>query len=124
VRVGLCQEVVRDAGACRDRALVVRTYTATDECGLEAEPVVHTLTVHDDTPPAWLEAPRQDRTGTRPDPFVFDAPPAAEDNCGSDVDVSAHHTDTAEATHYAFLAVDACDNAAWQNYTVSYVGTG
>lgn len=119
VTVAVCQTVER-SGVCRDRAVFTRTYTVTDECGLQAEHV-QTVSVRDETPPDFGEPARPDRTDAGGPPLDEPAP-AAADTCSGTVASVTNFGGPANATSqfFAWAASDPCGNTAWMNYTVSF----
>ncbi|MFK7770648.1 MAG: hypothetical protein AB8F94_00860 [Saprospiraceae bacterium] len=69
------------AGSCGSTGVITRTYTATDACGNDVEHI-QTITVEDNTPPAFLGALPMDIT-VECDDIPMAATLSAVDNCGA-----------------------------------------
>ncbi|WP_345015160.1 gliding motility-associated C-terminal domain-containing protein, partial [Aestuariibaculum suncheonense] len=116
---------VRTDGDCPSSYTLARTWTATDECGLE---IVHTqtITVQDTTAPTFVESLPTDITvECDAVPTIDDVVLTADDNCGTaTVAVEDVRTDGSCTSSYSiartWTATDACGNTVshTQNITV------
>ncbi|TPV32528.1 gliding motility-associated C-terminal domain-containing protein, partial [Paucihalobacter ruber] len=113
-------------GACAGESVIVRTWTATDECGNETSHS-QTITVQDNTAPAFVEALPADAT------VECDAVPTADtltatDNCG-DATVTFNETITegacaGESTIVrTWTATDECGNETSHSQTITVQDT-
>ncbi len=106
------------SGCNGDPKIITRTWTATDECGLQSS-CVQTITVEDNTPPTFLSVPADitadadvgscDLTLTTSE---IGAPTAA-DNCDLDVDITWVRSDGATNLDDPFDSADSPITITW-----------
>ena len=114
--VEVSYEQTRTDGSCLDSYTLTRTWTATDNCGNEAEHV-QILTVQDTTDPEFVGPLPEDETvecSAVPDPPTL----TATDNCDTDVEVTYAQTSSAGTIPGSYIltrtwtATDNCGNDA------------
>ncbi|MCW5921711.1 MAG: hypothetical protein KIS77_05160 [Saprospiraceae bacterium] len=80
-------------GSCDGTSTIVRTWTATDDCGNSTQHT-QTITIHDDTPPTLENLPDDvSLTINCNEPLPTPSGVTATDNCDPDVQVSISETD-------------------------------
>jgi PKD repeat protein len=114
-------------GACADRYTLLRSWTATDDCG-NTTTYTQTITVEDTTPPAFTYEPADVTVECDSVPAVDT--PTAEDNCDDVVDITYNgetQIDGACADSYTLLrswtATDDCGNTTTYTQTITVEDT-
>jgi hypothetical protein len=120
VTVGMTEEII--AGQCASSYIIVRTYTAIDACGNEAEPVSVSYYIYDNEAPV-ITTELSDLNYDCPVEIV-PAEIAVTDNCSEITvtpSVSTIWSDECGNGLYlvSYYVVDACGNSTEANYTVS-----
>ncbi|MGJ8593628.1 MAG: gliding motility-associated C-terminal domain-containing protein [Aquaticitalea sp.] len=113
-------------GNCPSNYTIVRTWIATDECGLTATHI-QTITVGDTTPPAFVE-PLPENVSVECDVVPVAVILTATDNCGdADVIYNEIRNDGSCAYNYilirTWIATDACGLTTSHSQTVTVQGT-
>ncbi|HTL56131.1 MAG TPA: hypothetical protein VL361_10660, partial [Candidatus Limnocylindrales bacterium] len=117
------------AGACVNKFLIRRTYTATDACGNSASQI-QTITVNDDTAPAITTIPADVAVQCAGDvPAANNGAVVATDACGG-TPVITHNDVTNSGTcansfviKRTYTATDACGNSSSQVQTITVQDT-
>ena len=112
-------------GACPQAYTLIRTFTATDECGNQSQ-AVQTIQIVDTTAPEWMWVP-VDYTAECSDDHPLEAAQAS-DNCGVvtmeiDADTLAGACPQAYTVIRTFTATDDCGNATTATQTIHIVDT-
>ena len=125
-RVDIAETTETLQGACPDSYVVIRTWTATDNCGNTAS-ASQTVTVSDDSPPRFTKVPTSRTVDCDEDPG--DEDPVATDDC--DKDVALTMTETTSGADCAagitltriWTATDNCGNTATASQTIRFEDT-
>ena len=113
---------VRTDGTCAGSYILVRTWTATDECGNQ-DVGTQTITVEDITPPTFTFVPGSVNSDCNSVPAPSD--PTATDDCGGIVTIALVETtqpgacSTVDDIIRTWTATDECGNTATAQQTVS-----
>ncbi|MBW6490324.1 MAG: T9SS type A sorting domain-containing protein [Lentimicrobium sp.] len=122
--VTITYEDVMTPGDCASEYTVIRTFTATDECGNTAT-ATQTITVIDITPPVLPELPEGGDLGCNPTPPVCVENLVAQDNCAGEVPVICTPGeitgDCIKTQVFTYSATDLCGNTSSE--TVTYTWT-
>ena len=110
---------VRTDGACTDSYIITRTFTATDECGNEAN-FVQTITVEDTTNPEIMTILADIMVGCNNVPVANTTAIVATDNCDTDVAITVSDSDPVSGDNCpnndsfirTFTATDNCGNSS------------
>ena len=123
VAIALAEETV--GGDCADRYQVIRTWTATDDCGNVAT-ASQVITVADEAPPTFAQVPRDLELDCGA-PVPDDAP-VATDDCDAEVDVFLAEERVETADGYVltrlWTATDACGATATASQVITVAASG
>ena len=112
-------------GDCANRYQVLRTWTATDDCG-NASTATQLLTVTDDEAPDFADVPRDVEVGCGES--IPDDEPTATDNCDTDVVVFLTEERAEQSGGYTLTRVwtasDACGNSATASQVITVAASG
>ena len=114
------------SGACPDSYSLLRTWTATDDCG-NSTTLTQTITVQDTTPPVLVGVPAD--VAVECDAVPAPATVTATDNCDAAPVVSLSEDILPGACAHSYTlvrtwtATDACGNATSQSQTITVVDT-
>ncbi len=125
-RVDIAETQETLQGPCPDSYTVIRTWTATDNCGNTAR-VSQTVTVSDDSAPRFTKVPASRTIDCDQDPG--DDEPVATDDCDKDVAITM--TETSGGTDCKsgitltriWTATDNCGNTATASQTIKFEDT-
>ncbi|WP_178313110.1 HYR domain-containing protein, partial [Algibacter luteus] len=132
--VDVVYDEVRTDGSCDNQYTLVRTYTATDECGNEAKATL-TINVIDTTNPTWIDTPSDasvecDGTTDPSGAFAAWLTSFSGEDCGASAPTITNNStglsDLCGATGsetVTFTLTDACGNSITQDATFTIVDT-